>query len=144
MRVTWVNRGGGGHIHFLKSISQIFPPCIVFLLYLFVTSSFAFAEDGEVAYRAFSKVFPIFGHQITSREAIWVVAQLHLYLAAFVLAVPMFALIIEYIGYKTGEKKYDRLAYEFTKLLSVSFSLTATFGAILTFMLIILSPNFPI
>ena len=36
----------------------------------------------------------------------------------------------------------DRLAYEFTKLLSVSFSLTATFGAALTFMLIILYPKF--
>ena len=34
------------------------------------------------------------------------------------------------------------LAYEFTKLLSVSFSLTATFGAFLTFMLVILYPKF--
>src|SRR4029078_3603030 len=38
--------------------------------------------------------------------------------------------------------RYDRLAHEFTKLLSVSFSLTATFGAALTFMLIILYPRF--
>ena len=74
--------------------------------------------------------------------AIWVVAQLHLLFAAFVLAVPIFALIVEAIGYKTGDKRYDRLAYEFTKLLSVSFSLTATFGAALTFMLIILYPKF--
>ena len=71
----------------------------------------------EVAYRA----FPVIG----SRVAIWGVAQLHLLFAAFVLAVPMFALIIEYIGYRTGEKRYDQLAYEFTKLLSVAFSLTA-------------------
>jgi hypothetical protein len=54
--------------------------------------------------------------------------QLHLLFAAFVLAVPIFALIIEFIGYKTKDKRYDKLAYEFTKLLSVSFSLTATFG----------------
>src|SRR5678815_4911250 len=59
-----------------------------------------------------------------------------------VLAVPIFALIIEAIGYKTGDMRYDRLAHEFTKLLSVSFSLTATFGACLTFMLIILYPKF--
>ena len=39
-------------------------------------------------------------------------------------------------------ERYDRLAHEFTKLLSVSFSLTATFGAFLTFMLIILYPKF--
>ncbi len=109
-------------------------------------SSRAFAEvaNTDVPYRDFSKVFPLFGHQIPSRVAIWVVAQLHLYLAAFVLAVPIFALIIEYIGYKTGDKKYDRLAYEFTKLLSVSFSLTATLGAVLTFMLIVLYPKFTI
>jgi cytochrome bd-type quinol oxidase subunit 1 len=79
---------------------------------------------------------------VGSRVAIWVVAQLHLLFAAFVLAVPIFALIIEFIGYKTGDKRYDDLAYEFTKLLSVSFSLTATFGAALTFMLIILYPKF--
>jgi cytochrome bd-type quinol oxidase subunit 1 len=82
--------------------------------------------------------FPVVG----SRVAIWAVAQLHLLFAAFVLAVPIFAIIIEAIGYKTGDMRYDRLAHEFAKLLSVSFSLTATFGAALTFMLIILYPKF--
>jgi len=82
--------------------------------------------------------FPVVG----SRVAIWAVAQLHLLFAAFVLAVPLFAFIIEVIGYKTGDLRYDRLAHEFTKLLSVSFSLTATFGAFLTFMLVILYPKF--
>jgi len=77
-----------------------------------------------------------------SRVAIWMVAQLHLLFAAFVLAVPIFALIIEIIGYKTKDPRYDALAYEFTKLLSTSFSLTATFGAALTFMLIALYPKF--
>ncbi|NNF03770.1 MAG: hypothetical protein HKN17_04825 [Rhodothermales bacterium] len=78
---------------------------------------------------------------VGSRVAMWVVAQLHLMFAAFVLAVPMFALIIEIIGYATGEKRYDDLAYEFTKLLSVSFSFTASLGALLTFMLVILYPH---
>lgn len=87
----------------------------------------------EVEYRT----FPIIG----SRVIVWVFAQLHLMFAAFVLAVPMFALIIEFIGYKTGEKKYDDLAYEFTKLLSVSFSFTATLGAVLTFLLLFLYPK---
>src|SRR6187401_1202546 len=84
------------------------------------------------------RTFPVVG----SRVAIWAVAQLHLLFAAFVLAVPIFALIIEVIGYKTGDMRYDRLAHEFSKLLSVSFSLTATFGAFLTFMLIALYPKF--
>ncbi len=88
----------------------------------------------EAEYRAFPR--------IGSRVAIWVVAQLHLLFAAFVLAVPIFAVTIEFIGYRTGEKRYDRLAYEFTKLLSVSFSFTAALGAGLTFMLIIFYPKF--
>ena len=88
----------------------------------------------EAQYRAVPKV--------GSRVAIWMVAQLHLLFAAFVLAIPIFALIVEAIGYKTGDMRYDRLAHEFTKLLSVSFSLTATFGAALTFMLVILYPKF--
>jgi cytochrome bd-type quinol oxidase subunit 1 len=88
----------------------------------------------EVDYRPFPR--------IGSRVAIWIVAELHLLFAAFVLAVPLFALIIEFIGYRTKDERYDRLAHEFTKLLSVSFSLTGTFGAFLTFMLVILYPKF--
>ncbi|NIV03963.1 MAG: hypothetical protein GWN59_04955 [Calditrichae bacterium] len=89
--------------------------------------------SGNIEYRK----FPMIG----SRVAMWVVAQLHLMFAAFVLAVPLFALIIEFIGYKSKDKRYDQLAYEFTKLLSVSFSFTATLGALLTFMLFILYPK---
>ncbi|MGH7896679.1 MAG: cytochrome ubiquinol oxidase subunit I, partial [Candidatus Binatia bacterium] len=82
--------------------------------------------------------FPVVG----SRVAVWVVAELHLMFAAFVLAVPIFAFIIELIGYLTGDKRYDHLAYEFTKLLSTSFSFTASFGGFLTFLLIMLYPAF--
>lgn len=101
------------------------------------------ADEAEAAMKkpyeeAEYREFPVIG----SRVAIWIVAQLHLLFAAFVLAVPMFAVIIEAIGYFTGDKRYDDLAYEFTKLLSVSFSLTATWGAFLTFMLIALYPKF--
>jgi cytochrome d ubiquinol oxidase subunit I len=88
----------------------------------------------EATYRR----FPLVG----SRVAVWVLAQLHLLFAAFVLAVPLFALIIEFIGWLQGDERYDRLAHEFTKLLSVSFSLTATFGAFLLFMLVLLYPKF--
>ncbi len=88
----------------------------------------------EEEYRA----IPVVG----SRIAVWMLAQLHLLFAAFVLAVPIFAWIIEFIGYKTGDERYDKLAHEFTKLLSVSFSLTATVGAFLLFMLILAYPKF--
>ena len=95
------------------------------------------AAGNGPAYREIS----LFGGKVTSRVLMWVVAELHLMFAAFVLAVPMFALIIEFIGFRTGDKRYDDLAYEFTKLLSVSFSFTATLGALLTFALIILYPK---
>lgn len=88
---------------------------------------------GEGDYRT----FPVVG----SRVAVWVIAQLHLMFAAFVLAVPMFALIIEFIGFRSGDKRYDDLAYEFTRLLSVSFAFTASLGALLTFFLFILYPR---
>ncbi len=95
----------------------------------------AFAQDmgSDVEYRR----FPVIG----SRTAVWIVAQLHLMFAAFVLAVPMFALTIEFIGYRTGDLRYDELAHEFTRLLSVSFSFTASLGALLTFFLFILYPR---
>ena len=83
------------------------------------------------------RTFPWIG----SRVVMWVVAELHLMFAAFVLAVPMFAVIIEIIGYVSGDKRYDALAYEFTKLLSVSFSFTASLGAMLTFLLVVLYPQ---
>jgi cytochrome bd-type quinol oxidase subunit 1 len=82
--------------------------------------------------------FPVVG----SRVAVWVVAQLKLLFAAFVLAVPLFVLIIEYIGYRSGDPRYDRLAYEFTSLLSPAFAMTAAFGGVLTLLLIVLYPKF--
>jgi cytochrome bd-type quinol oxidase subunit 1 len=100
------------------------------------------AQEAEEQARVYEekdyREFPVVG----SRVAVWVLAQLHLLFAAFVLAVPMFAFIIELIGWRTGDKRYDKLAYEFTKLLSVSFSLTASFGAFLIFMLVLLYPKF--
>ena len=55
---------------------------------------------------------------------------------AFVVGVPLFILIIEILGAATKNQRYDDLAHEFTRLLSVAFSTTATFGGILVFFLI--------
>ncbi|MCI0398753.1 MAG: cytochrome ubiquinol oxidase subunit I [Chloroflexi bacterium] len=77
-----------------------------------------------------------------SRLVVWVVAQLHLLFAAFVLGVPIFAVITEYVGYRSGEKRYDKLAHDFTKLLSAAFSTTAAFGGLLAFSLFALYPTF--
>ena len=78
---------------------------------------------------------------IGSRNLVWVVAQQHLLLAGFVLGVPIFAWICELVGWKTKEPRYDKLAKEFTKLLTSAYATTALFGGILLFLLIGLYPK---
>jgi len=77
----------------------------------------------------------------SNRTAVWVVAELHLMFAAFVLGVPIFALITEFIGVATGEKRYDELAREFTKLLAMAYTLTAVLGCVLLVLFIALYPK---
>ncbi|HYU14518.1 MAG TPA: cytochrome ubiquinol oxidase subunit I [Candidatus Acidoferrum sp.] len=85
------------------------------------------------------------GRLLNPRVIVWIFAQMHLNFAAFVLAVPMFAYMIEVVGAlsKDAEKarRYDALAHEFTRLLAVAFSITAILGAVLTFLLIVLYPK---
>jgi cell division protein FtsB len=91
-------------------------------------------EAGPVQYRAF------FG--IDSRLIVWIVSELHLMFAAFVLGVPIFAVIVEIVGFKGGDIKYDKMAKEFTKLLSAAFATTASLGGLLGFCLFGLYPEF--
>lgn len=108
---------------------------LVILLGLFVATPPAFAQSPEPpAYRE----FPLIG----SRVALWIVAEVHLMFAAFMLGVPMFALVVELIGWRTKERRYDQLAHEFVKLLVVAASTTAILGALLTFVLTIYYPRF--
>jgi cytochrome bd-type quinol oxidase subunit 1 len=76
-----------------------------------------------------------------SRNVVWVVAQQHLLLAGFVLGVPIFAWVCEIVGWRTKEARYDKLAKEFTKLLTSAYATTALFGGILLFLLIGLYPK---
>ena len=79
---------------------------------------------------------------IDSRKLIWFLAQLHLFFGAFVLGVPLFAVIIEIVGWRGGDAKFDKLAYEFTSLLSVAYATTAALGGLLAFALFTLYPTF--
>lgn len=76
-----------------------------------------------------------------SRIVVWIVAQLHLWFAAFVLAVPIFVFIIECIGMKTRDQRYDNMAYEFIKVSLTAYSLTAILGGLLSLCLIIMYPH---
>jgi cytochrome bd-type quinol oxidase subunit 1 len=78
---------------------------------------------------------------VNSRVAVWLVAQLHLWFGAFVLAVPMFVFIIEAIGMATRDERYDSMAFEFMKVSIIAYSLTALLGGLLTFVLVLLYPD---
>ena len=78
---------------------------------------------------------------VNGRLVVWVVAQLHLWFAAFVLAVPIFVFIIEAIGMRTRDKRYDDMAYEFIKVSITAYSLTAILGGLLLFSLILFYPH---
>ncbi|ODS34810.1 MAG: subunit 1 of alternative cytochrome bd quinol oxidase (CydA) [Candidatus Scalindua rubra] len=110
----------------------------IFLIIIFIAlasgSGIAQEEEEAVQYRNF------FG--IDARVTVWIIAQLHLMFASFVLAVPIFAVIVEIIGAKSNDKRYDKLAHEFTKLLSAAFAATASLGGLLAFTLIGLYPGF--
>ncbi len=85
---------------------------------------------------------------IDSRLAVWIAAQLHLMFAAFVLAVPMFALYIECMGWYLVKRdpvaaaRHDWLAHEMARLLPPAYSLTAITGAVLAFALFAAYPRF--
>jgi len=78
---------------------------------------------------------------VNARVAVWLAAQLHLWFAAFVLAVPIFVFIIEAIGMRTRDRRYDEMAYEFIKVSITAYSLTAILGGLLVFFLIIFYPD---
>src|SRR3989449_9903146 len=92
------------------------------------------AADPTHAYRD----FPLSG----AGAAVWIAAEVPLMFAAFVLGVPMFAVVTEAIGIFGGDERYDRLSKEFTRLLLVAYSATAIWGAILVFFLATLYPRF--
>ncbi len=78
---------------------------------------------------------------VNSRVAVWLAAQLHLWFAAFVLAVPIFVFIIEAIGMRTRDERYDKMAYEFIKVSITAYSITAILGGLLLFFLVLFYPD---
>ena len=82
--------------------------------------------------------FPVIG----SRVIVWALAQAHLMFAAFVLGVPIFVLIAEVMGVALKSERYDGLAKEFTRLLAMSYTITATLGGLLLVALVTLYPRF--
>ncbi|MCP4231210.1 MAG: cytochrome ubiquinol oxidase subunit I, partial [bacterium] len=78
---------------------------------------------------------------IKGRTTGWLLAQLHLWFAAFVLAVPIFVVISEAIGMITGNKRFDRMAYEFLRVSMTAYSFTAISGILFTIALFFFYPG---
>ena len=73
-----------------------------------------------------------------ARSLIWIVAELHLFLAAFILGAPIFIVVCEYLGVRTRDARYERLAKETMKAVTLAYSLTAITGA--AFLLVLAGP----
>jgi len=79
---------------------------------------------------------------VSSRAIVWVIAQMHLFFGALVLAVPIFVLVIELIGFRTDDDRYDDMAHEFMKISVTAYAVTALFGGALFLALVLLYPDF--
>jgi cytochrome bd-type quinol oxidase subunit 1 len=101
--------------------------------------SLAEPEILEGAPRPTRKDYPDIG--VSSRAIVWVLAQMHLFFAALVLAVPLFVLVIELTGVLTKDERYDDMAHEFMKISLVGFSITAILGGSLALALFVLYPD---
>lgn len=82
--------------------------------------------------------FPYAGN----RTGVWVVAQLHILFAAFILGAPIFAVVAEWLGHKNNDPKYDRLAKEVIKVTVILYSMTALTGGLFIFVLLGTYPDF--
>lgn len=82
--------------------------------------------------------FPYTGN----RTAVWIVAQLHTLLGAFILGAPMFIVMAEWLGHRKQDPRYDRMAQEITKITVILFSMTALTGGLFIFVLLAAYPQF--
>ncbi|MEW6542513.1 MAG: cytochrome ubiquinol oxidase subunit I [Nitrospirota bacterium] len=76
--------------------------------------------------------FPYTGN----RTAVWIVAQLHILFAGFILGAPIFVVISEWLGYRKQDPRYDRLAKEVIKVTVILYSMTALTGGLFIFVLL--------
>lgn len=82
--------------------------------------------------------FPYTGN----RTAVWIVAQLHILFAGFILGAPIFVVISEWLGYRKQDPRFDRLAKEVTKVTVILYSMTALTGGLFIFVLLATYPSF--
>ena len=95
---------------------------------------------GGVAYAQAPSAPPVEFPYTGNRTAVWIVAQLHILFAGFILGAPIFVVISEWLGYRKQDPRYDRLAKEVTKV--ILYSMTALTGGLFIFVLLATYPQF--
>jgi cytochrome bd ubiquinol oxidase subunit I len=97
---------------------------------------------GGAAYAQVSGPPPVEFPYTGNRTAVWIVAQLHILFAAFILGAPIFVVISEWLGYRKQDPRYDRLAKEVMKVTVILYSMTALTGGLFIFVLLATYPQF--
>lgn len=97
---------------------------------------------GGVAYAQAPGAPPVEFPYTGNRTAVWIVAQLHILFAGFILGAPIFVVISEWLGYRKQDPRYDRLAKEVTKVTVILYSMTALTGGLFIFVLLATYPQF--
>ncbi|WP_447979592.1 cytochrome ubiquinol oxidase subunit I [Candidatus Nitrospira bockiana] len=101
--------------------------------------------SGPPAPGADAIVYPRLG-SFDSRLVVWFVTQQHTYFGGFVLALPIFVVIMEVVGLLARDKlwaaRYDRMARDFLKVGLLALSITALVGSVMLGLFIGLYPSF--
>ena len=83
---------------------------------------------------------------VSNRVLVWVVTQQHTYFGGFVLALPFFAMLLEFLGLtrrdQESAKRFDVLAHDILRVALLALSITAVLGALMLGAFITLYPGF--
>jgi cytochrome bd-type quinol oxidase subunit 1 len=89
--------------------------------------------------------YPRYG-SFDNRTFVWFVTQQHTYFGGFVLALPIFCVIIEFLGLMVRDRsaaiRYDRLARDFLRVALLALSMTAVVGSLMLGLFIWFYPSF--
>ncbi len=101
--------------------------------------------QGPAAPAPHETVYPRIG-ALDSRLLVWFVTQQHTYFGGFVLALPLFCALLEFLGLLTKKPalalRYDGLARDLAKVAVLALSVTALIGSLMLTMFITLYPSF--
>lgn len=96
------------------------------------------AEESVQGY----SVFPL----IDNRLVVWFVTQQHTYFGGFVLSLPLFSLLLEFLGFtrrqQGSQQKFDGLAHDILRVALLSMSITALLGTLMLVTFVTLYPGF--